>query len=179
MKKLILIFIFIFLTGLFAGFFFSTNLSEENSASLSSTLMSGLNSPDAGFFSTFISSSAANFTAALLMAPAIFFRFLCFLPPAVLWFRSFATGFCCGMIFLSESSNAFIIALTKMLPHNLLLIPGIFLLAIVFFCISTDEQMKKSRLSGKKKSLLHIMVLSLILIFAGSLIQAVSHSIAL
>ena len=179
MKKIILIFIFIFLTGLFAGFFFSMNLSEENSSALSSSLMAGLTSPGSGFFRTFMSSFGANFTAALFILPALFFRFLCVLPPAVLWFRSFATGFCCGMIFLNESSDAFIIALTKMLPHNLLLLPGIFLFSVTVFCISADKQMQKSRLSNKKKSLLHILIISVCLIFAGSLIQAISHSIAL
>jgi len=53
MKKTLIIFIFIFLTGLFAGLFFSTGLSTENSTYLSAQLLAGFSSPSAGFFRIF------------------------------------------------------------------------------------------------------------------------------
>ena len=179
MKKISLIFIFIFLTGLFSGLFFSTNLSEENSSFLSSALISGLESPSAGFFRTFLSSLTANLISVLIMLPAIFSSALCLLPPAVLWFRSFATGFCCGLIFISAESRAFTLSALEILPQSLLLIPGFFLMSAALFCWSRNDHIKKSRLFAERKNLLRIFIISLGLIFAGSLIQGVCHSAAL
>lgn len=179
MKKISLVFIFIFLTGLFAGFFFSTNLSEENCTELSSMLISSLTSPQAGFLKIFLSSLAVNLVTVSIMLPALIFRQLSFLPPAILLSRSFATGFCCGMIFLSGSDNAFIISLLKMLPQNLLFIPGYFLISAAIFYCSVNQPIQKNRPSNEKKGLLHIIIFSLLLIFAGSIIQGACHSIAL
>jgi len=179
MKKISLIFTFIFLTGLFSGLFFSMNLSEENCTALSSVLLSGLDSPSSGFFRTFITSIAANLAAVLIMLPAVFLRPLCILPPAILWFRSFATGFCCGLIFLNAGSHAFVLSSIKILPQNLLLIPGFFLMSATLFCISKDQVIRKSRLSAERKNLLRIFIISLGLIIAGSLIQGLCHSAVL
>ena len=179
MKKLTMIFIFIFLTGLFAGLFFSMNLSEENSEILSAELISGLNEPAAGFFRTTGASLLSNLIPVLFMLPAAVCRYFCFLPPLTLWFRSFATGFCCGLLFLNADSRAFILSAIKILPQNLFLIPGFLLMAVLFFYCSGSGCIRKSRPSAERKNLLHILIISLILIFTGSIVQGISHSIAL
>ena len=71
MKKSATIFIFIFMTGLFAGIFFSTNLSYENNEYLSSLLLASFTDNAAGFGKIFFSALVSNFILMLIMLPAI------------------------------------------------------------------------------------------------------------
>ena len=62
MRKLGSILLFLFLTGLFTGLFFSTCLSSENTRSLSTLLLTGITSSQTGFLKSFLTSLFTNFT---------------------------------------------------------------------------------------------------------------------
>ena len=81
MKKLASVFIFILMTGLFSGVFFSTNLSYENNEYLSSLLLSGFENSSSGFVSCLLSALSSNLILVALMLPAIAAKPLCPLPP--------------------------------------------------------------------------------------------------
>ncbi len=179
MKKLGLVFIFIFLTGLFSGLFFSTGLSYENGSYLSTLLTASLSDSSAGFSGTFFSLLFSNFILVIAAAPAVFTRFLCPLPPMVLAYKSFAIGFCSGLLFLDDPGSAFLISATKIFPQNIFIIPGfIILCTAVFFC-STYETMKKNRSHHEKKDLLIWLSVSVGLILAGCLTASLFHSVSL
>ncbi|MDO4545902.1 MAG: stage II sporulation protein M [Bacillota bacterium] len=207
MKKIGIIFIFIFLTGLFSGLFFSTNLSPENNDTLSALLLTDFYDPSGNFSHAFFSSVTANLTLVLLMLPALLGKIFCPLPPMLLWYKSFAIGFCCGLVYINASSGAVLISLVKLFPQNLFFIPGFLLLAAILFCISlsgglrsnlpavsvapgrryafghhrsrSHRSNKKSRPSEIRKGLLYALIAAVLLILTGSLTEAVFHLIAL
>lgn len=179
MKKIGAISIFIFLTGLFAGLFFSTALSPENSSYLSSLLLYGISSPSSGFAEHFRASAVSNFTLVLLMIPALFTRFLCPLPILVLCFKSFALGFCSGLVHMGATDQAFLISLLKLFPQNIFFVPAFILLASAVCYCSAAEVMKKNRLSREKKSLKHLLFFSMLLIMAGCVTEACCRLITL
>lgn len=171
MRKTAAVFIFIFLTGLFAGLFFSSSISEENTGYLSSLLLSSVTENPHGFLRTLIASLVSNLSVAALMLAAVLTRLLCILPPAVLWFKSFAIGFCSGLIYLGDAQNPFILSVTKLLPANLFFVPAFILLAIVCFIYSRDEMAKTKRPSREKKNLQTLVFISLGAIAAGCILQ--------
>lgn len=173
LQQIIAISIFIFLFGLFSGLFFSTGLSEENNEYLSSLLASSLNDSSAGFLYTCLSALISNFTPAALMLAAALTRLLCVLPFAVLWYKSFATGFCSGLIYLSGIENAALISLGKIFPPSLFIIPGFIVLAAATFIYSKNEFVKSKRSSREKKDLQNIALISLIAIALGCIINSV------
>jgi len=193
MKKTLIIFIFIFLTGLFAGLFFSAGLSAENSAYLSAQLLAGFSSPSAGFFKIFFTALSSALISALIMLPAMLTKLLSPVPPLVLAYRSFSLGFCCGLLFLNAKENAFAISALKIFPPNLFFIPAFIILSSAVFTLSVSGHSpaagqrnryfsagnRKSRHSSQRNNLLQIIILTAALIIAGSLTQAVCHSIAL
>ena len=75
--KIFTISIFIFLAGLFAGLFFSTGISDENSAYLSGVLISSISDPSSGFFKTFFSSLISDLLLCAIMMISVFSKFLC------------------------------------------------------------------------------------------------------
>ena len=179
MKKLGLIFIFIFLTGLFSGLFFSANLSSENNSYLSSLLLSSFSDSTAGFFGTFFSALTSNLLLIIIMLPALFTKLLCPLPPALLWYKSFAIGFCSGLLYINSADDAFLISILRIFPQNLFLIPAFLVISAMIFYCSVSELRKKSRPSKEKKGLLHVAVLAFAMILAGCLTESVCHAIAL
>ncbi|WP_428259380.1 stage II sporulation protein M [Gallibacter sp. Marseille-QA0791] len=178
MKKLASVFIFILMTGLFSGVFFSTNLSYENNEYLSSLLISGFESGSPGFISSLLSALSSNFILAALMLPALVAKPLCPLPPAMLWFKSFAIGFCSGLLYLN-SEKAITMSLLKIFPQNIFLLPAFLIMSITLFCISISGGIKKSRPVQEKKGLLLISAASCILLLTGCVIEAICHSAAL
>ena len=98
MRKIGSILLFIFLTGLFTGLFFSTCLSTKNTETLSALLLTGITTSKTGFLQSFLTSLLTNFMLFFLMLPALLSRCLCPLPPLVLWYKSFAIGFCSGLV---------------------------------------------------------------------------------
>ena len=179
MKKLGLIFIFIFMTGLFSGLFFSSNLSYENNEYLSSVLLASFSDSSAGLVKTFFSALISNLILILIMAPSIATKFLSPLPPAMLWFKSFAIGFCSGLVYLNAEGNAILISAVKILPQNLFLIPAFLIIATMLFYSSSSELLKKNRPRQEKKGLLQLAVISSALILAGCITEAVCRLIAL
>lgn len=179
MKKPVYIFIFIFLTGLFSGIFFSSNLSESGGSYLSSLLLASFSDTSAGFFRTFFTVFISNIVPVLLMLPALATKFLCPLPPVMLWYKSFAIGFCSGLLYLSSSGSAVTISFLRILPQNLFIIPGFLILSVCIFCLSVSETHKKSRPVRNRKGLLLPCAISLGLIFTGCIINALFHLIAL
>ena len=178
MKKLASVFIFILMTGLFSGVFFSTNLSYENNEYLSSLLLSGFENSSSGFVSCLLSALSSNLILVALMLPAIAAKPLCPLPPAILWFKSFATGFCSGLLGLN-AENAITMSLLKIFPQSIFMLPAVLALSIALFCISISGGIKKSRPLQEKKGLLLVSAASCILIFTGCIIEAICHSTAL
>ncbi|MBC8568385.1 stage II sporulation protein M [Mogibacterium sp. NSJ-24] len=178
MKKSATIFIFIFMTGLFAGIFFSTNLSYENNEYLSSLLLASFTDNAAGFGKIFFSALVSNFILMLIMLPAIVTKFLCPIPPVILWFKSFSIGFCSGLVYLN-ANNAILISLTKIFPPNLFIIPAFLIISTVIFHCSTSEAIKKNRPYQENKSLLILTAISVILVLAGCITESICHSAAL
>lgn len=179
MKKFGLIFVFIFLTGLFSGLFFSTNLSYENNDYLSSLLLSGFSDSSAGAVKTFFAALASNFTLVIIMASAIITKVLSPIPPIILWYKSFAIGFCSGLVYLNAIDKAFIISLLKIFPQNLFLIPGFLIISTTIFYCSYSEMTKKSRPYQEKKGLFQLASIALVLILLGCLTEAICHLIVL
>ena len=175
LKKALTISVFIFLFGLFSGLFFSTGLSEENSRELSSLLISSISDDVTHPVRTLLSSLFSNYTAAAVMMAAMLSGLLSFLPFAVLWYKSFAIGFCCGLIQISGAENALVLSLTEMIPPALFLIPSSILLASVTFTCSREEIIKSKRPSLKGRSLIAMIFVSLIGIAAGCLVETFCH----
>ena len=173
LQKIITITMFIFLFGLFSGVFFSTGLSEENGNYLSDILTSSISDPTLGFFPSLFSSLFSNLTLAAFMLSAALTKLLCFLPFAVLWYKGFATGFCCGLLYLSETENAVFISLFRILPPSILILPAFIALAAVTYIYSRNEFVKSKRLSLEKKSLQNIAFISLAAITVGCIVTAI------
>ena len=102
MKKILTVFIFIFLAGLFSGVFYSTGLSAENTDRLSELILSASASPPSGFIHSLLSFFRVNMLMLLLMLPAVFTKYLCPVPPLLLWYRCFSAGFCSGIIYICD-----------------------------------------------------------------------------
>lgn len=179
MRKIAITSIFIFLTGLFAGLFFSTNLSEANNSYLSTLLLSGIASSSAGFFQAFLSSLLSNLPLIALMMAAMLSHLLCPVPLLVLWFKSFAIGFCSGLVYLNAAENAFLISLLKIFPQNLFLIPAFITLATLTFSYSYEKMTKKNRSYRQQQDLQRALFISCMVIVIGCLIEALCHLIAL
>ncbi|MDO4485134.1 MAG: stage II sporulation protein M [Bacillota bacterium] len=195
MKKTVMIFIFIFLTGLFAGLFFCTGISAENSSELSKLMISGLADDSSGFISSFFSALTSNLLPVLLMLPAVLTHFLRMLPAAVLWFKSFALGFCCSLVYASDAANPLLISLLRLLPQNLFYIPSIIVLSIIIYTLSARRGAQKNRphanrANGRKGLLFNLLpandsttvpaaAAALCCILMGALMEAVFRSAAL
>lgn len=179
MRKIGVISIFIFLTGLFAGLFFCTDLTPENSAYLSELLISGMSAGRSSFSGTLSASLLSNFFLAILMTPALLTKYLCPLPMLLLCGKSFSLGFCSGLLHVSTVNNALLFSLLKIIPQNVFLIPAFILLSSAVFYGSASELLKKNRPSHEKKRLKNVMLLSVMLMLAGCLIEAACRSIAL
>lgn len=180
MKKMLLVFTSIFLTGLFAGLFWGAGLSSENSSYLYRLLISGLNNNSSGFISNTFSSFVSSFTLILLMVPAMFTKYLCPLPPAVLLYKSFALGFCCSLIYSYDAEEALLISLVRFLPQNLLIIPAFIVLATVFFSLSLIRSSQKNRLlHTESKSLLYTAAAAVIFVLLGAVIESIFRAAAL
>lgn len=178
MKKLIPIFVFIFTTGLFTGLFFSMNLAEENNSYLFSLLICSFSDPSAGFFKMLVSALISNLIPAAAALSAILSRYLSPLPPMILWFKSFAVGFCNGLIYVN-ADNAVSLSLFNILPPNLFIIPAFIALTVTAFYGSSSEVLKKNRPHQEMKGLLIILSAAAFLIFTGCVTEAVCHAAAL
>lgn len=165
--------VFIFLTGIFAGLFFSTGLSEENSEYLSSLLLSSINDSSSGLISSFLSGLVSNFTLVFLMLASVLTRLLCPLPFALLIYKSFSTGFCSGILHLNHAKGAFIVSLTEIVLPSALILGGFIFLAAISFVYSKEELIKTKRSFRDKKDLKVIMFISLAAITIGCLAGAI------
>ena len=183
MKKLLTISTFIFLTGLFAGLFFSYGLSDENKAYLVELLVSGLSDSNSGFFRSFFASLIANLSLATLMVFAVFTKKLHPLPLILLLYKSFALGFSSGLIYIGQamgqSENPFLLSLIKIFPQNLLFVPAFILLATAAFIYSREALLKTKRSSREKKDLNKIIIICLAAITAGCIIEAIVLAVPL
>lgn len=180
MKKILTAFTSVFLTGLFAGLFWGAGLSSESSIYLYELLISGLTSDSSGFVAHIFSSFLPNFILILMMAPAIFTKYLCPLPPAVLLYKSFALGFCCSLIYSFDSENAFLVSLLRLFPQNLFFIPAFIVLAAVFFSLSLSDVSQKNRLlHSRGKSLQYASAIAVIFIFIGAVMESIFRSAVL
>ncbi len=177
MKKLLTISTFIFLTGLFAGLFFSYGLSDENKTYLVELLVSGLSGSKSGFFRSFLTSFVTNVSLAAFMIASVITKKLRPLPLIMLLYKSFALGFSSGLIYVGQamgrSENPFLLSLIKILPQNLLFVPGFILLATVAFIYSREALLKTKRPSREKKDLNKIIIVCFAAITAGCLIEAI------
>ena len=170
MKKIGSIFLFLFMTGLFAGLFFSTTLSPSSSADLSVLLHAGFTNDSEGFFSTFFAIFLCSLIPMLLMLPAAAAKCLCFLPPAILWFKSFSIGFCTGLVYINQSEQAILLTLTRILPQSLCLIPAFLILSAAVFHYSVTRS-QKNRTPHEYQVLSHMLMLAAALLLLGSLLQ--------
>ncbi|MFQ8602507.1 MAG: stage II sporulation protein M [Anaerovoracaceae bacterium] len=183
MKKIGLILIFIFLTGLFSGIFFSTNLSQTANDTLSALMLTSFSDSDAGFLKAFTSSIISNFTLFIIMIPALFTKYLKPVPVIVLWYKSFAIGFCSGLIYINAASQALLISVTKILPQNLFIIPSFIIFTAAVFLYPVHSNHNFRHINKKNRPTLNgplmIFALSSALLIIGAFTEAVFHLIAL
>lgn len=177
--KIFTISIFIFLAGLFAGLFFSTGISDENSAYLSGVLISSISDPSSGFFKTFFSSLISDLLLCAIMMISVFSKFLCPLPFLILWYKSFAVGFCSYLLYAGNAENPLIMSIVKLLPQNIVLLPAFICLAAALFAYSKAELAKSKRPSHEKKGLQNIVFISLAAVAAGCMIEAIFSMVKL
>lgn len=171
MKKNLLIAIFIFLTSLFAGLFFCVNLNSDTRIQLSNLMLSGMQRESHRFFVWLFLIFLSHIKMYLLMIPALFVQALIFLPAVVIIFRSFALGFCCGLVYISNIESPFIFSLMHLLPQNIFLIPAYVLFASAV--VNFSMQQKNRPLSLNDRNLLASSVICVVLTFAGSLIETI------
>ncbi len=152
MRKIGSFLLFIFLTGLFTGLFFSTCLSSENADALSALLLTGISTTKTGFLQNFLTSLSTNFSLFAFMLPALLNRYLCPLPPLILWYKSFAIGFCSGLVWMGARAHILYLSLVHILPQNLFLIPGFFLCALAILSSSLQSPLRRSAGSGLSRS---------------------------
>lgn len=179
MKRIVAISIFIFLFGLFSGLFFSTGISNENGSYLAGLFTSSVTDTSAGIFRILFAALVSNFSIAALMLAAAITNLLCLLPFLMLWYKSFAIGFCSGLIYLSDTENVFLVSIVKILPPSLFFIPAFIALATSAFIYSYNELVKSKRPSHDRKSLHTIIFISLAAIFSGCIIESVCHMISI
>ena len=96
----------------------------------------------------------------------------------ILWFKSFAVGFCNGLIYVN-ADNAVSLSLFNILPPNLFIIPAFIALTVTAFYGSSSEVLKKNRPHQEMKGLLIILSAAAFLIFTGCVTEAVCHAAAL
>lgn len=173
MQKLFTITSFVFLAGLFAGIFFNTVLSEENCTYLSNLLASSINDKTASFLRVLLSASISNFLMVSLMLAATLSKLLCPLPFIVLWYKSFAIGFCSALIYMCDIENAFFISLLKIFPPAIFIIPAFIILTSTTYIYSSNELIKSKRSSHERKDLQVLIIISLFAIAAGCIMEAV------
>lgn len=186
MQKTGSILLFLFLTGLFTGLFFSTCLSSENTSLLSGLLLSGITDHETGFLQRFCTSLLTNFTLFLLMLPALLHPVLRPLPALILWYKSFAVGFCSGLLWSGARDHTLLLSLLHILPQNLFLLPGFFLCALTLLSgsMQSPSGMRRGRTNQKsnplpQNRLLFLLILSALLVAAGSLTEAAGSLTAL
>lgn len=177
MKKVLTTSVFIFLTGLFAGLFFSYGLSEENISYLVDLLISNLSGSSSGFFRSLGSSLITNLSLAALMIVTVATKKLCPIPFVLLFFKSFTLGFSNSLIHIGQAmgqvENAVFLSLMKMVPQNLLFIPAFILLATASFMHSRESMLKTKRPSHERKDLNKIIIICLAAIVAGCIVEAI------
>lgn len=185
MKKTGSILIFIFLTGLFAGIFFSINLSNDSISYLSSVMLAGISSSNESFIKIFFSSLSSNLLLFAIMAPALFLKYLKPLPVIILWYKGFATGFCSSLLYASDTADVLTVSLLKIIPQNLFFIPSFLIFSTALFMFSGKHEdnplktKKKSRSAVNTNGLPLMLSLSLALLIIGAFIQGIFHLIAL
>lgn len=180
MKKLLITFISIFTTGIFAGLFFGTGISPENRIYLCEMILSGLNDSSSGAVMHTFTVFLSEISLILLMIPALFTKYLSFFPPSVLFYKSFSLGFCCSLIYSSDIENSLYISMLRILPQNLFSVPAFISLAAIFFSLSIRRKPQKNRLlHNESRSLLFAAAVSAGLIFAGAVIDSVFRAAAL
>ncbi|MDO4746123.1 MAG: stage II sporulation protein M [Bacillota bacterium] len=177
MKSALIISVFVFLTGLFAGIFFSTGLSEANVELLGKLLASSISDSSKGALNVLTSSLITNMGPALIMISAVISRFLCPLPLLILLYKSFAVGFCSSLIYISGYEHAFLASLIKVFPHNAVLVPTFIVLAAFTFYASRSALCKSKRSSRKRKDLGKIILIALAAIATGCIAEALCSMI--
>ena len=185
MKKLLIISIFIFLTGLFAGIFFSYGLSDENSSYLTDLIMTTLTDSDEGFLASLGASLIANVSIVLLMLAALYTKLLCPLPMTLLLYKSFALGFSNSLLYISQTiaresgqtvhitESAALSSLLNIVPQNIFFIPAFIVLATVCFKYSHSALLKSKRSSRERKDLHKIILICIVTIAFGCIIEAI------
>lgn len=177
MKSALIISVFVFLTGLFAGIFFSTGLSDANIELLGKFLISSIGDSHKGVLSVLTSSLITNMGLALIMVSAVISRLLCPLPLLILLYKSFAVGFCSSLVYIIGYEHAFLASLIKVLPHNSILVPTFIALAAFTFYASRSELCKSKGSSRKRKDLGKIILITLSAIVAGCITEALCSMI--
>ena len=175
LKKVFAISIFIFLFGLFSGLFFSIGMSEGVKDDLSSSFISSITDESIGHARILLSSLFSNYMISALMLTAALSNMLCFLPFTVLWCRSFAIGFCSGLIHISGTESPVVLSLTELLPPSMFFIPGFILLAAASYVCSRNEILKSKRPSSTGKSLISLILISLAVVTAGCIVETICH----
>ncbi len=174
MKKSIMIFIFIFLAGLFSGMFYSMSLSEESCGTLSALLLEASSVSAAGFFHDFLFYLRTSLFMLMVMIPAVFCRFLCPLPGCILWFKSFTVGFCCGLLYISDPGRAFSLSLVRIFPKELFMLPSFIAAAVLITYLSlSNGSRKRNRVSISMETLKYPAAAILAAVIAGSLAGAI------
>lgn len=185
MKKLLIISMSIFLTGLFAGIFFSYGIADENKSYLANLIVTNITGLDKGFLTSLGASLITNLSIAFLMLVAIYSKLLSPLPLFLLLYKSFALGFSNSLLYISQAilrgsghsvritESAAFYSLTNIVPQNMFFIPAFIVLATVTFKYSHAALLKSKRSSRERKDLHKIILICFVTITVGCIIEAI------
>jgi hypothetical protein len=182
MRKLLTCFIFILLSGLFAGVFFGVGFQEETRdmlfGSIDTTDAPAYAETNISVLRLWKSLFVSNMLLTLMMLPVLITKYLCSLPCIILWFKTFAIGVCTGLIYTSCDNvlEGVLMCLSRMLPQNIFVLPAFLAIAMTTFHLSRH---KKSREHPLGISPLIIYSICIIIICIGCIIQGLILLIAL
>lgn len=173
-KKILLLSVFFFLTGISTGTFLELTMIEGEKSSIARYLQDYLymNTGSMEYPNPFLSSLSSN----LLLLAILFLAGLSVLgfpvALAVLTYKGMALGFCTGLIAETLKEKGFFVILTSLVPQNLILIPAFILAATAAVNYGLLSFQKKHAAAKRNPKALSSSYLRASLLLAGAIVIA-------
>lgn len=173
-KKILLLSVFFFLTGISTGTFLELTMIEGEKSSIARYLQDYLymNTGSMEYPNPFLSSLSSN----LLLLAILFLAGLSVLgfpvALAVLTYKGMALGFCTGLIAETLKEKGFFVILTSLVPQNLILIPAFILAATAAVNYGLLSFQKKHTAAKRNSKALSSSYLRASLLLAGAIVIA-------
>lgn len=173
-KKILLLSVFFFLTGISTGIFLELTMIEEEKIGIAGYLQDYLymNTRSMEYPNPFLSSLSSN----LLLLVILFLAGLSVLgfpvALAVLTYKGMALGFCTGLIAETLKDKGIFVILTSLIPQNLILIPAFILAAAAAVNYGLLSLQKKHTAAKRNPKTLSSSYLRASLLLAGVIVIA-------